>query len=51
MMYADNSQHNKPHFHVYFIVYKISICRINENLAGNLAVIEVEIIQDKEALK
>lgn len=38
MLYADNIQHNKPHFHVYFAEYDASIGIDGELLAGSLPV-------------
>lgn len=36
MLYSDNVQHNKPHFHVYFAEYEASVGIDGELLAGSL---------------
>ena len=38
MIYADNSQHHKPHFHVYYAEYEASVGIDGELLAGSLPV-------------
>ena len=38
MIYSDNGQHNKPHFHVYFAEYEASVGVDGELLAGSLPV-------------
>ena len=45
MIYKDNSQHNKPHFHVYYGDYEASIGIDGELLAGSLPVKQLKIIQ------
>lgn len=45
MIYMDNSQHNKPHFHVYYGDYEASIGIDGELLAGSLPVKQLKIIQ------
>ena len=34
MLYSDNSQHNKPHFHVYYAEFEASVGVEGELLAG-----------------
>ena len=36
MLYSDNDQHHKPHFHVYYNGYEASIGIDGELLAGSL---------------
>ena len=36
MIYSDNEQHHKPHFHVYYNGYEASIGIDGERLAGSL---------------
>ena len=38
MLYSDNSQHNKPHFHVYYAEFEASVGVDGELLAGSLPV-------------
>lgn len=38
MIYSDDSQHHKPHFHVYFAEYEASVGVDGELLAGSLPV-------------
>ena len=45
MIYMDNAQHNKPHFHVYFAEYEASIGIDGELLAGSLPVKQLRIVQ------
>ena len=45
LLYKDNSQHNKPHIHVYFGEYEASIGIDGELLAGSLPVKQLRIVQ------
>jgi len=37
MLFSDNGQHNKPHFHVYYSEYEASVGIDGELLAGKYA--------------
>lgn len=45
MIYMDNAQHNKPHFHVYYGDYEASISIDGDLLAGSLPVKQLRIVQ------
>ena len=45
MIYSDNGQHNKPHFHVYFAEYEASVGVDGELLAGSLPVKQLKLVQ------
>ncbi len=45
MIYADNSQHHKPHFHVYYAEYEASVGIDGELLAGSLPVKQLRLVQ------
>lgn len=45
MLYSDNVQHNKPHFHVYFAEYEAAIGIDGELLAGSLPVKQLKLVQ------
>ena len=45
MIYMDNAQHNKPHFHVYYGDYEASIGIDGDLLAGSLPVKQLKIVQ------
>ena len=45
MMYEDNAQHHKPHFHVYYGDYEASIGIDGELLVGSLPVKQLKLIQ------
>lgn len=45
MMYDDNSQHHKPHFHAYFAEYEASVGVDGELLAGSLPVKQLCMVQ------
>ena len=50
MIYSDNGQHNKPHFHVYFAEYEASVGVDGELLAGSLPVKQLKLVQAKMVL-
>ncbi|MDR2667134.1 MAG: DUF4160 domain-containing protein [Holosporales bacterium] len=45
MIYSDNSQHHKPHFHVYYSNFEASIGIDGELLAGRLPVKQLRLAQ------
>ena len=45
MLYSDQSQHNKPHFHVYYAEYEASVGCDSELLAGQLPVKQFKMVQ------
>ena len=45
MLYSDQSQHNKPHFHVYYAEYEASVGCDCELLAGQLPVKQFKMVQ------
>ena len=45
MIYNDNSQHHKPHFHVYFAENEASVGIDGELLAGSLPVKQLKLVQ------
>ena len=45
MIYSDNEQHLKPHFHVYYNGYEASIGIDGELLAGSLPVKQLKLVQ------
>ena len=45
MLYNDNSQHNKPHIHVYYGEYEASIGIDGELLAGSIPVKQLRMVQ------
>ena len=45
MIYADNQQHNKPHFHVYYGEYRASVGVDGELIAGQLPVKQLRLVQ------
>ena len=45
MIYDDNSQHHKPHFHVYYSEYEASVGIDGELLAGSLPVKQLKLVQ------
>ncbi|MCI9403144.1 MAG: DUF4160 domain-containing protein [Oscillospiraceae bacterium] len=45
MIFKDNGQHNKPHFHVYFAEYEASVGVDGELLAGSLPVKQLKLVQ------
>ena len=50
MIYSDNGQHNKPHFHVYYAEYEASIGVDGELLAGCLPVKQLRLVQARAAI-
>ena len=45
MIFSDNVQHNKPHFHVYYAEHEASVGLDGELLAGNLPVKQLKLVQ------
>ena len=45
MIFPDNVQHNKPHFHVYYAEYEASVGVDGELLAGSLPVKQLKLVQ------
>lgn len=45
MLYKDDSQHNKPHIHVFYGEYEASIGIDGELLAGSLPVKQLRMVQ------
>ena len=45
MLYSDYTQHNKPHFHVYYLDHEAAIGVDGELLAGSLPVKQLKLIQ------
>lgn len=45
MIFNDNGQHNKPHFHVYYGEYEASVGVDGELLAGSLPVKQLRLVQ------
>ena len=45
MIYSDDGQHHKPHFHVYFAEYEASVGVDGELLAGSLPVKQLKLVQ------
>ena len=45
MIFKDNSQHHKPHVHVYFNEYEASIGIDGELLAGSIPVKQLRLIE------
>lgn len=44
MLYSDNNQHHKAHFHVYYNGYEASINIDGELLAGSLPVKQLKLV-------
>lgn len=45
MLFSDNTQHNKPHIHVYYNEYEASIGLDGELLAGSIPVSQLKLVQ------
>ncbi len=45
MIYSDNGQHNKPHFHVYYAEHEASVGVDGEMLAGSLPIKQLKLVQ------
>ena len=45
MLYSDNEQHHKPHFHVYYNGCEASVGIDGELLAGSLPVKQLKLVQ------
>ena len=45
MLYSDNGQHHKPHFHVFYAGYKASVGIDGELLAGSLPLKQLKLVQ------
>ena len=50
MIYDDNSQHHKPHFHVYYAEYEASVGIDGELIAGSLPVKQLKLVQARAAI-
>ena len=44
-LFSDNSQHHKPHFHVFYGEYEASVGVDGELLAGSLPVKQLKLVQ------
>ncbi len=45
MLYSDDQQHHKPHFHVMYAEYKASVGVDGELLSGELPVKQLKLVQ------
>lgn len=45
MLYNDDAQHHRPHFHVYYNEYEASVGVDGELLAGSLPVKQLKLVQ------
>ena len=45
MIYSDDGQHHKPHFHVYYAEYEASVGIDGELLAGSIPVKQLKLVQ------
>ena len=45
MLFSDDAQHHKPHFHVYYAEYEASIGIDGELLSGSLPVKQLRLVQ------
>ena len=45
MIYKDNAQHNKPHFHVIYAEYEAAVGIDGELLAGSLPLKQLKLVQ------
>ena len=45
MLYSDNDQHHKPHFHVFYAEYEASVSVDGEVLAGSLPLRQLRLVQ------
>ncbi|MBQ3463783.1 MAG: DUF4160 domain-containing protein [Clostridia bacterium] len=45
MLYSDNSQHHKPHFHVFYAGYEASVGIDGELIVGSLPVKQLKLVQ------
>jgi hypothetical protein len=45
MLYSDNVQHNKPHFHAYYGNYSASVGVDGELISGSLPVKQLKLVQ------
>lgn len=45
MIYSDNGQRHKPHFHVYYNEYEASVGVDGELLAGSIPVKQLKLVQ------
>jgi len=50
MLFSDNGQHNKPHFHVYYSGHEASVGIDGELLAGNLPIKQLKLVQAWSAI-
>ena len=45
MLYSDDGQHHKPHFHVYYAEYSASVAVDGELIAGHLPLKQLRMVQ------
>ena len=45
MIFSDNAQHNKPHFHVYYAEHEASVGVDGELIAGSLPVKQLQLVK------
>ena len=45
MIYNDDTQHHKPHIHVYYNEYEASVALDGELLAGSIPVKQLKLVQ------
>jgi hypothetical protein len=45
MLFSDEGQHSKPHFHVYYNEYSASVAIDGELIAGSLPVKQLKLVQ------
>lgn len=45
MIYSDNTQHNKPHFHVYYAEHQAAVSIDGEIIAGSLPLKQLRLVQ------
>lgn len=45
MVYSDNDQHHKPHFHVFYAEYKAAVAIDGEVLAGDLPPKQLKLVR------
>ncbi len=50
MIYSDNGQHHRPHFHAYYNEYEASVGVDGELLAGSLPVKHLRMVQEWAAI-
>ena len=45
MLFSDNTQHNKPHIHVFYNEYEASIGLDGELIAGSIPISQLKLVQ------